>query len=133
MGPSFRRDDGFEVSPCAYHGKRSPGNPPVKEFKRRMNGPVSKASAGECQSSPIFKEGSMTRISLTIAILALTAFGAEAAMTNPGNSQGQGNSSASQGNTDGGNGEVRKPKKKDKKGNQQEFLIIKLQEILVTG
>jgi hypothetical protein len=76
----------------------------------------------------------MTRISFTIAILALTAFGAEAAMTNPGNNQGQGNSSASQGKADtGGNGEVHKPKKKGKKGNQQEFLIIKLQEILVTG
>jgi hypothetical protein len=99
-----------------------------------MNGPVSGASEGECQVSAIFKEGSMTRISLTIAILALTAFGAEAAMTNPGNPQGQGKSSVSQGNADmGGNGQVLKPKKKGKKGNQQEFLIIKLQEILVTG
>jgi hypothetical protein len=99
-----------------------------------MNGSVSKASAGECQGVAIFKEGSMTRISFTIAILALTAFGAQAAMTNTGNPQAQGNSSASQGDADtGGNGEVHKPKKKGKKGNQQEFLIIKLQEILVTG
>jgi hypothetical protein len=98
-----------------------------------MNGSVSKASAGECQGVAIFKEGSMTRISFTIAILALTAFGAQAAMTNTGNPQGQGNSSTSQGNAKGGNGEVHKPKKKGKKGNQQEFLIIKLQEILVTG
>jgi hypothetical protein len=76
----------------------------------------------------------MTRISLTIAILALTAFGAEAAMTNPGNNHGQSQSSAGQDNSDmGGNGQVLKPKKKGKKGNQQEFLIIKLQEVLVTG
>lgn len=76
----------------------------------------------------------MTRISLTIAILALTAFGAEAAMTNPGNNHGQSQSSAGQDNSDmGGNGQVLKPKKKGKKGNQQEFLIIKLEEVLVTG
>jgi hypothetical protein len=133
MGPGFRRDDGFKVSPCAYHGKRSPGNPPVNLFECWMNGSVSKASTGECQVSPIFKEGSMTRFSFTIAILVLTAFGAEAAMTNTGNTQGQAKSSASQNNADGGNGVVIKPKKKGKKGNQQDFLIIKLQEILVTG
>lgn len=76
----------------------------------------------------------MTRISLALAILALAAFGAEAAMTNPGGNPGKGNPSAGQGDSDmGGNGEVVKPKKKGKKGDKQEFLIIKLQEILVTG
>lgn len=81
----------------------------------------------------------MTRISLAIAIFALAAFGAEAAMTNPGGNPGKGNPSAGQGDSGmgdsgmGGNGEVVKPKKKGKKGNQEDFLIIKLQEILVTG
>lgn len=76
----------------------------------------------------------MTRISLAIAILAFAAFGAEAAMTNPGGNPGKGNPSVGQDDSSmGGNGEVAKPKKKGKKDGQQDFLIIKLQEILVTG
>ena len=76
----------------------------------------------------------MTRIALVLFALAYSSMTVQAAMSNPGNgASGNGNANAGQNqNSDGGNGEVRKPKKKGKK-NQQDYLIIKLQDVLISN
>ncbi len=76
----------------------------------------------------------MTRITIAVAILVLSGFAVEAATSSPGGPKGGSTSSAGQSHPgDGGNGQVLKPKKSKGKKDKQDYLIIKLHDVLVTG